>query len=400
MANNMTIKKWNTNLNSGSGGWEEQYPKTTQAMIYDSGSTTTSLFDSNKKLKVAYLPDAVFDSLYFQSTFNAGGNAESFAGVLQVAVEHAITNRQGVVNSDGTLDASPLGLEGYYFVVNGEGTINELQSSSQQPSSLTVGTGFNRYYYKWQFSRDDSGGGSTQPSSSGLMEVGDWIVVEKITGRGSSAQPFNITFGVISNTYEVMTGAVQGTNGGADEAGARGLVPDPGATDYNKFLRGDGTWVVPTNTQLSNEQVEDIVGAMINTTSGISVTYADNSTGAGKLNFTVSEMVGADLNNGGTGGLVPAPAVGDMTKFLRGDGDFATPNRRIIKINGTEEISQTSSTSADFKSGLGVNVSATSGSGTLAGEVQFSMQYPIAVNDTESNVSAYEVANGLWFHIT
>jgi hypothetical protein len=49
---------------------------------------------------------------------------------------------------------------------------------------------------------------------------------------------------------------------------------------------------------------------------------------------------------------------------------------------------------------LGVNVSATSGSGTLAGEVQFKMQYPIAVNTTESNVSDYEVADGIWFHIT
>lgn len=445
----MTIKKWNTSLNSGSGGWEEQYPKTTQAMIYDSGSTSTSLFDSNKKLKVAYLPDAVFDSLYFQSTLDATANDESFASTLQVAVEHAITNRQGVVNSDGTLDASPLGLEGYYFVVNTEGTIDELQNTSQQSGSLSAGTGFNRYYFKWQFSRSDSGASASQPSSSGLMEVGDWIVVEKIAGRGSSAQPFNITFGVISNTYEVMTGVIRSGSEGSYSytAGARGLVPDPGSTDYDKFLKGDGTWAVPTDTDtfrtisvdtdgdgsanetltatetlmlkkgssislaeangvvtigVSTSDIESIVGAMVtsNSESGISVTFDDNGNLPSKLDFSVPEMGAAGVGTGGTAGLVPAPGNGDNVKFLRGDKTFATPLRRIVKINGTEEISNTSSTSADFKSGLGVEVSATSGSGTAAGEVQFKMEYPIAVHTTESSVSDYEVADGIWFHIT
>lgn len=45
-----------------------------------------------------------------------------------------------------------------------------------------------------------------------------------------------------NTTYSVMTGASSGA------AGANGLVPAPAAGDQAKFLRGDGTWVVPTNT--------------------------------------------------------------------------------------------------------------------------------------------------------
>lgn len=60
--------------------------------------------------------------------------------------------------------------------------------------------------------------------------------------------------------------------------GNSGLVPaDP--LDTTKFLRSDGTWVLPdyTSSQLSSEEVQDIVGAMFsnNTETNITVTYED-----------------------------------------------------------------------------------------------------------------------------
>ena len=38
------------------------------------------------------------------------------------------------------------------------------------------------------------------------------------------------------------------------------------------------------------------------------------------------QMTGATGQDAGTGGTVPAPAAGDQTKFLRGDGAWATPS--------------------------------------------------------------------------
>ena len=83
-------------------------------------------------------------------------------------------------------------------------------------------------------------------------------------------------------TYSDMKGAT------SNATGTHGLVPAPAAGKQASFLRGDGTWVVPTNT-------------------------------------TYSDMTAATASAAGTHGLVPAPAAGSQTKFLRGDGTWQTP---------------------------------------------------------------------------
>lgn len=61
-----------------------------------------------------------------------------------------------------------------------------------------------------------------------------------ITGLGIPAQ---------DTTYSNMTAAT------ADAAGKAGLVPAPEAGKQTSFLRGDGTWVVPTNTTYTNAKL-------------------------------------------------------------------------------------------------------------------------------------------------
>ena len=53
-----------------------------------------------------------------------------------------------------------------------------------------------------------------------------------------------------NTTYSVMTGAT------SSQAGTSGLVPQPTAGKQTSFLRGDGTWVVPTNTTYTNATTE------------------------------------------------------------------------------------------------------------------------------------------------
>ena len=79
------------------------------------------------------------------------------------------------------------------------------------------------------------------------------------------------------------------TKSGSSAAG--GLVPKPPTTaGTTKFLREDGSWSVPPDT-----------------------------------NTTYSNMAAATSNAAGKAGLVPAPAAGAQTKFLRGDGTWQTP---------------------------------------------------------------------------
>ena len=83
-------------------------------------------------------------------------------------------------------------------------------------------------------------------------------------------------------TYSTMKGAT------SSAAGSTGLVPAPAAGKQTSFLRGDGTWVVPTNTTYTN-------------------------------------MSGASSSAAGKAGLVPAPSAGASNRYLRSDGTWAVP---------------------------------------------------------------------------
>lgn len=101
-----------------------------------------------------------------------------------------------------------------------------------------------------------------------------------------------ITIAAKDTTYSTMGAAT------SSAAGTSGLVPAPAAGKQSSFLRGDGTWVVPTNT-------------------------------------TYSDMTGATSSAAGTHGLVPAPAAGNQSKYLRGDGTWATPTNTTYSVATT-----------------------------------------------------------------
>lgn len=183
-----------------------------------------------------------------------------------------------------------------------------------------------------------------------------------------------------NTTYSNMGGAT------SSAAGSAGLVPAPAAGKQTSFLRGDGTWVVPTNTTYAkantttlglvmigysengkNYPVElDSSGKMYvnvpwtdtNTTYG--VVGANGSTGLVKngstvtsasgytacpivggipyykdTNTTYANMKAATASAAGAAGLVPAPAVGKQTSFLRGDGTWVVPTNTTYGLAST-----------------------------------------------------------------
>lgn len=112
---------------------------------------------------------------------------------------------------------------------------------------------------------------------TGLSVSGTTITYTK--GDGSTG---TITTQDTNTTYSNMKGAT------SSSAGTAGLVPAPAAGKQTSFLRGDGTWVVPTDTTYSN-------------------------------------MTGATTSAAGTSGLVPAPTAGAATRYLRSDGTWQVP---------------------------------------------------------------------------
>ena len=109
-----------------------------------------------------------------------------------------------------------------------------------------------------------------------------------------------------------------------------GLVPAPDKTaGITKYLREDGTWQVPPDTNTvythpttsGNKHIPSggKEGQILRWSSdGTAVWGADNNT-------TYSDMKGATSSAAGTHGLVPAPASGSQASFLRGDGKWAVP---------------------------------------------------------------------------
>jgi hypothetical protein len=226
----MIIKRWNTSL-PGDNKWEEQYPKTTSNQIFDAAGTN-AIFDTNNRIKIGYLPNEVFDSLSFSSTVEYSDN-DLFANKLQTT----LNNLGIVVQNADTYRA----LRGKYFVA-----ASSIEIEEEEGIQTTVlgdifgggGTGYN--YWAWTFATGDDY--TPSRTSSGLLEAGDWIVIQEISGQGSSSNPYTVVFGVVNNTYEIMLGATSLVDG------APGLVPQPLIANELQFLRGNGTWATPTDT--------------------------------------------------------------------------------------------------------------------------------------------------------
>lgn len=190
----------------------------------------------------------------------------------------------------------------------------------------------------------------------------------------------NVPWTDTNTTYTNMGAA------SASAAGKAGLVPAPAAGAQGKYLRGDGTWQTPPNTTYAKANTSTLGLVMIgyaengknypveldgsgkmfvnvpwtdtNTTYG--VVGANGSTGLVKngstvtnasgytacpivsgvpyykdTNTTYANMKAATASAAGAAGLVPAPAAGKQTSFLRGDGTWVVPTNTTYGLAST-----------------------------------------------------------------
>ena len=113
-------------------------------------------------------------------------------------------------------------------------------------------------------------------------------------------------------------------------------IKSTGQSGTTTFLRADGdgtcSWQVPADTQLSSEQVQDIVGAMVtgNTETGIAVTYED---GDGTLDFVVGT-----LNQDTTGNAATATEATNVTVVANNSTDETVYPAFVDGATGTQGI--------------------------------------------------------------
>ncbi len=109
--------------------------------------------------------------------------------------------------------------------------------------------------------------------------------------KGIAIYVKGVKFKGTDTTYSVFKKHTSDNKGGYN-----GLVPVPSyTTTTTRYLREDGTWVVPTNT-------------------------------------TYSVFTGATSSTDGTQGLVPKPTSGNQGKFLKADGTWAIPTNTTYGV--------------------------------------------------------------------
>lgn len=127
-----------------------------------------------------------------------------------------------------------------------------------------------------------------------------------------------------AKTVLAMTGATDSA------AGTAGVVPAPAKGKQTSFLRGDGTWVVPTDTNTTYSAGSGL--SLSGTTFSLALTKALVTTALGytppTTNTTYSAFTGATVSDAGAAGLVPAPpkrAAYGGGRLLFDDGTWDTP---------------------------------------------------------------------------
>ena len=139
---------------------------------------------------------------------------------------------------------------------------------------------------------------------------------------------------------------LSGIESGADVTDTTNVVAALTAGSNISISAGGEISSTDTNTQLSNEQVQDIVGAMVtgNTESGITVTYQD---GDGTIDFSVASQTDQNFTNADHTKLDGIEASADVTDATNVQAAGAVMDSELTNESAVKAINQGLTTTSD-----------------------------------------------------
>ena len=339
----------------------------------------------------------------------AGGNDLTFHPTNNIfSVKHTvIVKGQGNGNPAGRLilnceqDSHAITLEG---PAHSGGADYTLKFPSSAPGNTQILQSNNSGQLSWITTPSGGGGGVSQVTAGGVLGTS--------SGAPISISPTTGNVVVTSQAYAGTTNV--------------GHVPSGGSSIT--FLRGDGTWVTPTNTTYSvmgsgNSYAAGLVlagnvthsdqylrkdgtwGTPLNTNAVDTVSAGTSGASSGSA-LTVSPTTGAvevtSNSYAGTSNVGHVPAGGSSTTFLRGDGTWVVPTDTT-----SIALTTTGTSGASTWNGTTLNIPQYSGGGGSGASLGFApleiysangvtiasyIYYMVAVCDVDFTVNKCKVA--------
>lgn len=364
----MIIKKWNDTSNA----WVELYPKTKASELYASDGTT-GIFDSDTKVKAAYLPDFVFGGLQFKAAI--GSQTESsFA-----------TNLDSVYQDFGTDSVS--GMIGKYFIATTSFTLGM--------NSLTQAGSTGRYY-QWDTEHEtEEGGGSGDDLT---VEASDWIVIQSASINGSGH--YIIKLSVVNNTYRSATASASGIvklGSSTAQSTAANAVSTTAARTYAIQNNGSGQLVVnvpwsDTNTTYSTATSSAL--GLIKLGSDTEQSVAANS-----VSSTSGRTYAVQLNSSDQAVVnVPWSDTNTFRTIIAGGNTLGTSETLTLSAGSNVSISESAGTVTIASTDT--NTTYTAGEGMTLSGTEFRSTYPLYVGASAPTVATEdEVDNAIWFDL-